>query len=352
MIEDFIVTYKQYWELIIFLYILVIAIVQFIALRIIKSFMERAEQTQIIWDDLLLKSLKTPVSWGVWIFGITHAARLIALVTDVNWNATVMTIQESTLIIIIILVLMRFVGQIKSRLSNGHYMKKPMDQTTAQIVCKLLQFSISITGALVILQTLGYSVSGVLAFGGVGGIAIGFAARDLLANFFGALMVYLDKPFKIGEWIRSPDKEVEGVVEEIGWRSTKIRTFDKRILFVPNSVFNQISLENPSRMSNRRIYETIGIRYSDIDKMSTIVEQVQSYLKNNEAIDTRQTLIVNFDKFNNSSIDFFIYTFTKTTDWVLFHQIKHQVLLDIAGIISSNGAEIAFPTRTVLLEQG
>ena len=87
-----------------------------------------------------------------------------------------------------------------------------------------------------------------MAFGGIGGIAIGFAAKDLLANFFGALMIFLDRPFSIGDWIRSPDREIEGVVEDIGWRSTKIRTFDKRPLFIPNSAFASLTVENASKM--------------------------------------------------------------------------------------------------------
>ena len=106
------------------------------------------------------------------------------------------------------------------------------------------------------------------------GIAVGFAAKDLLANFFGGLMVYLDRPFAIGDWIRSPDREIEGTVEEIGWRVTCIRTFDKRPIYVPNSVFTQVTVENPSRMLNRRIYETIGVRYDDAAKVRDIITDV------------------------------------------------------------------------------
>ena len=170
-----------------------------------------------------------------------------------------------------------------------------------------------------------------------------------MANFFGALMIYLDKPFSVGDWVRSPDQEIEGTIEDIGWRRTVIRTFDKRPLYVPNSVFNTISVENPSRMANRRIYETLGIRYDDISVMSTIVDSVKSMLTEHEAIDNSQTMIVNFDAFGPSSIDFFIYTFTKTTDWILFHEIKQDVLLKIAEIIEQAGAEIAFPTQTLHL---
>ena len=113
---------------------------------------------------------------------------------------------------------------VKERETKG----QEVDHTTTDAISKLLRLSVIITASLVTLQTLGYSISGVLAFGGIGGIAIGFAAKDLLANFFGGLMVYLDRPFAVGDWIRSPDRNIEGTVEHIGWRQTRIRTFDKR----------------------------------------------------------------------------------------------------------------------------
>jgi len=206
-----------------------------------------------------------------------------------------------------------------------------------------------ITAILIAMQVFGYSISGLLAFGGIGGLAVGFAAKDLLANFFGGLMLYLDQPFKVGDWVRSPDQEIEGTVEDVGWRLTRIRTFDKRPLYIPNAIFNSISVENPSRMSNRRIYETIGIRYEDVDKMEVIVEDVKQMLREHSEIDQSQTLIVNFNTFSASSLDFFIYTFTKTIQWVKYHEIKQDVLLKVSEVIARHGAEIAFPTSTVHL---
>jgi MscS family membrane protein len=174
----------------------------------------------------------------------------------------------------------------------------------------------------------------------------------LLANFFGGMMIYLDRPFSVGDWIRSPDREIEGTVEHIGWRLSVIRTFDQRPLYIPNSVFANIAVENPSRMSNRRIYETFGVRYTDTHKMSIIVADVKFLLENHEDIDQGKTLIVNFNAFGPSSVDFFVYTFTKTTNWVLYHGIKERVLLQIYDIIEAHGAEIAFPTSTILLDNG
>jgi MscS family membrane protein len=229
-------------------------------------------------------------------------------------------------------------------------MAKPIDATTVRAVGKLLRAAVIITALLVAMQLFGYSISGLLAFGGIGGIAVGFAAKDLLANFFGGLMIYLDRPFSVGDWVRSPDKEIEGTVEDIGWRLTRIRTFDQRPLYIPNSVFASISVENPSRMTNRRIYETVGIRYADIGCMESIVDQVTTMLCEHPEIDAEQIMIVNFNAFSASSVDFIIYTFTKTTEWVKFHHVKQDVLLKVAQIIEANQAEIAFPTSTLHID--
>jgi len=151
----------------------------------------------------------------------------------------------------------------------------------------------------------------------------------------------------VGDWVRSPDKEIEGTVVKIGWRLTTIRTFDKRPLYVPNAAFTSISVQNPSRMSHRRIKETIGLRYDDSGSLAKIIEEVKVMLIAHPEIDSSQTLIVNFNSYGPSSLDFFIYTFTKTTDWVKYHEVKQDVLLKILSIIAQEGAEVAFPTSTV-----
>ena len=160
-------------------------------------------------------------------------------------------------------------------------------------------------------------------------------------------MIYLDRPFAIGDWIRSPDRDIEGTVESIGWRLTVVRTFDKRPLYIPNSIFNTLALENPSRMLNRRIKETIGLRYQDASKIDAIVNAVKKMLMAHEEIDQSQTLMVNFNSYGPSSLDFFIYTFTKTTSWVRYHEIKQDVMIKIINIVHDHGADFAFPTRTI-----
>ena len=171
----------------------------------------------------------------------------------------------------------------------------------------------------------------------------------MLANFFGALMIFLDRPFAVGDWIRSSDRDIEGTVEDIGWRMTRIRTFDQRPLYVPNSVFLTLTVENPSRMANRRIYEIVGVRYDDLAVLRPIVDDIRTMLREHEAIDNERTLIVNFLNFGESALNVMVYTFTKTTVWEDFHIVKEDVLLKIAAIVASHGAEMAFPTQTLHL---
>ena len=346
-------TGEQYlWAFELFLIVLIALSLGFALNRMIDKLEVQAAKTKTVWDDALIEACRRPAIWLIWILGINFAAGIAAQKMDSPLQALIDPINRLALIFLGTIFLTNFIKRAERNLIHPDYIAKPLDATTVRAVGKLLRASVIITAVLIAMQLFGYSISGLLAFGGIGGIAVGFAAKDLLANFFGGLMIYLDRPFSVGEWIRSPDKEIEGVVEDIGWRLTRIRTFDKRPLYIANAVFANISVENPSRMSNRRIYETVGIRYEDINSMDAIVEQVTAMLMEHPEIDTTQTMIVNFDAFSASSVDFFVYTFTKTTNWIDFHKIKQDILLRIAGIVEANSAEIAFPTSTLHIASG
>ena len=328
--------------------------------RVLDKVAKQLTRTQNPYDDALLEAARKPFGWGIWLLGISWAFEYMllraqehnareGLAFDGSLLAIVEPFRSVAAIVLISWFASRFIRFVEQNVSNTSYRENPIDATTANAVAKLLRAAVLITAGLLILQNLGVSIGGVLAFGGIGGIAIGFAARDLLANFFGALMIFLDRPFSVGDWIRSPDRDIEGTVEEIGWRLTRIRTFDQRPLYVPNAVFASLAVENPERMLNRRIYETVGVRYDDTKVLPDILEGIRAYLIGNDSIDKDRVLMVNLTEFGPSSVNFFIYTFTKTIVWTEYHEIKESVLLKIADIIESHGAEIAFPTQTVHL---
>ena len=332
---------EKLWIVYIFAIIFVALLVDMVQKIVLGQVQKRLTSTTNVWDDALIHAVRKPLSLLIWIIGLTMALQVMEFKA-----ATV--VREVGVILVVTWALIRFITFTEKNILHKHEIAgKELDRTTANAITQLLRITVLVTAALVLLQTLGFNISAILAFGGIGGIAVGFAAKDLLSNFFGGMMIYLDRPFAIGDWIRSPDKEIEGTVEKIGWRLTVIRTFDKRPLYVPNAVFTSVAVENPSRMSHRRIYETIGVRYDDVEKLPAIVEDVKAMLLAHEEIDQDQTMIVNFNSFAPSSLDFFIYTFTRTTKWIKYHEVKQDILFRVSEIITRHGAEIAYPTSTL-----
>jgi MscS family membrane protein len=238
------------------------------------------ERTKTVWDDSLIDAVSRPAQALIWIVGLAFAVSVAEKATSAPIFGFVGPLRDVAVIAVIAWFLVRFIREAEANLIAARRAAgEPFDRTTFDAIAKLLRLSVIITASLVILQTLGYSVSGVLAFGGIGGIAVGFAAKDMLSNFFGGLVIYLDRPFAVGDWVRSPDRDIEGTVEVIGWRQTIIRTFDSRPLYVPNSAFTNISVENPSRMQNRRIYEYFGVRYQDAAQVEAIVRDVDKMVR-------------------------------------------------------------------------
>lgn len=304
-------------------------------------------KTKMRWDDELLDALQTPISFVVWGWPATLSMGIILkhfyTNSTIDWLAN---LKQGFFIVVAAWIVIRLIANIEENTLK----KKKRDETTVQALGKIARLICLAIGGITLLQTFGISVAGLLTFGGVGGLVVGLAAKDLLSNFFGGIVIYFDRPFKVGDWIRSPDRQIEGTVERIGLRMTVIRTFDLRPIYVPNSVFTSVVVENPSRMFNRRINETIGVRYQDISSVDAIVADVKSMLENHQEIDTTKTLMVHFNSFGPSSLDFFIYTFTKTVNWNRYHEVKHDVLIKIADIIERHQAQIAYPSRSLYLE--
>lgn len=250
---------------------------------------------------------------------------------------------------LIVLLLIRKLFLMINRLTQAQ-IKRGSDMTSAHIVARVLKVVIVMLVFLLYGEHFGMSLSGLLTFGGIGGIAIGMAGKDILSNLFSGVMLYFDRPFKIGDWVSSPDRKIEGTVAEIGWRITKIITFDQRPLYIPNAIFSSISLENPGRMTNRRISTNIGLRYEDADKVAQIVRDIRAMLKEDNAIDQHQTTLIYFDGFGDSSLNIMVYCFTKTTRWAEWLEAQQDVYLKIIAIVHKNGADFAYPSQTLYIK--
>ncbi|MGU3576031.1 mechanosensitive ion channel family protein [Brucellaceae bacterium C25G] len=240
--------------------------------------------------------------------------------------------------------------QLINRLTHDH-INKGNNPTSARMIARILKLTIFLFLTILFGEHFGIGFSGLLAFGGIGGIAIGVAGKDVLGNLFSGVMLYFDRPFNIGDWICSPDREIEGTVVEIGWRITKIITFDNRPLYVPNALFSTISVENPGRMTNRRISTTVGLRYEDADKLQVIIDDIRTQLQANKKIDQTQDLLIYFNAFADSSLNIMVYCFTKTTHWSEWLAAQQEVYLQIIDIVHKHGADFAYPTQSLYINE-
>jgi MscS family membrane protein len=343
----------QPWAMAVFLIVLASLLLDFIQRRVLNHLKVLVIKTDFMWDDALLDAARRPVSLIIWLLGVTLAAQMIPVKDAGHLFETelIVTVRQVAILSALAWFLVSFVKNIENGIiENARRKDRKIDQTTIIALGRIIRITIIVTVTLIALNTMGVNVSGLMAAGGIGGLAVGLASKDMLANFFGGFTVYLDRPFSVGDWIVLKDKGIEGVVEDIGWRQTTIRKFDKRPVYVPNAIFTTATVENPSRMSHRRIYETIGLRYDDLDQMDQITGAVRAMLSAHSEIDQTQTLMVNFNAFNTSSVDFFVYCMTHTVNWQHFHEVKQDVLLKINQIVVDYGAQIAYPTRTLKME--
>lgn len=226
------------------------------------------------------------------------------------------------------------------------------DTTTINALAQVIRVLVVVIVLLMLLQAMGQPIGTILAFGGIGGLAISFAAKDTLANFIGGLMLYWDRPFSVGDVVRCLDKGIDGSVEKIGWRLTRLRSYDKRAIYVPNSVFSNSSIENITRMTNRRIRLNLGLRYEDADKILEVCQGIQSMLQSHPDLDSSLDSTVAFEGLGDSSLNILVQTFTRTTSWSEFNATQQDVLLKIMDIVADLDADFAFPTTTVSIPDG
>ena len=310
-----------------------------------------SKKTATDLDDIIFDSIKKPTTYLILISGLI----LIYHILQQNYNYLfAISLSQIFYILFILIISWILVRILDNYQSSKSYLKNLKDDDdpkiisqTYEITLRIFKIILIVITILIVMQEFGLSVTGILAFGGVGGLVVGLAAKDLLSNFFGGLMIFFDRPFRVGEFIKSPDRNIEGIVEKIGWRLTVVRTFSKNVLYIPNSAFSSIIVENATRMTNRRINEIIGLRYDDIDKIPKIVDEVRLYLSHHKDIDQENKPLVYFKSFSASSCDFFVYAFTITKEWRDFLRIKEDILYKISEIINQNDASIAFPTTTI-----
>ena len=216
-----------------------------------------------------------------------------------------------------------------------------------------IKYLIIFLGVVAILETWGIKIGPVIAGLGLLGVAVALGAQDLFKNLISGIMILMEKRFQIGDVIKVPG-HTEGVVEQIGFRSTLIRKFDSTPITIPNYIFAEAPILNYSNRNYRRINWTIGLEYnSTLDQIKNLTNTISSYLNESEnfMVDQNHKAYVRLEKFNDSSIDILIICFTSTKDWEKYLEIKEDLAIKIKDSVEKIGLNFAFPSQSIYVEK-
>ena len=320
--------------------------------KLYKYFSRVSDKSRVFYSSLV-EAMHRPLSNFILIFSLLQIFHYLTL-QFVSLSFSDSAIATGKIIIYNIFILwflLRFIREAEKSFFRQPKSIRKFNKTTIHGIAQISSVLITVLVVLnIFTPVFGVPATAILAFGGFGGAALALASQDLLSNFFGGFYIFLDRPFDLGDWISSPDKDIEGVVEYIGWRLTRIRTFEKRSRYIPNSTFSKLTLDNASRMTHRKIFFNVGVRYDDASKVSDIIRDIDKMVSNSESIDDTQVHYARFVNFGDSSLDFEIYAFTKETTRAGYLSVQQKLFLNIIDIIASHGAECAFPTRTVYMQ--
>jgi len=330
-----------------------------VILKLLKAFVGK----KYVFDDEMLADVSTPLKFVVIVFGFYLATLVVPLPADIEETLTpfirslimfalfwaLYYLVESVGIVIDKITLASKTSYGLKSLTDG----AELTYGIKSLLVKGSKILIVVIGLMVILNEWGINIVALLAGLGIASAAVALTAKETLSNIFSSLAIILNNTFKPGDWIMTPD--VEGIVEEIGSRETKIRTFSKAIVTIPNAKLTHSVVTNFSRMTNRRIKMRIGLEYrTRREQVTRIIQRFHNYLQNHPSIEidsSKAVMLVHLAEFNDSSIDILLYYFTKTTHWQEWMRIREENMLEFMKIVEEEGAAFAFPSQQIYLEK-
>lgn len=319
-----------------------------LVIHLFRRYLSRfASQTQAKWDDDLVSLLPIPLSWSVQI-GFWYLASLplalpvepVDIRTYVDQGLQVaLAVTLGWAVLAVVDVITNLIARASSKTQSR------LDDQLVPLLRKTMKIIVVLTFSVLVVQNLGYSVTSLLASLGVGGLALALAAQDTVSNVFGSVVVFTDRPFQMGDWIEVGG--IEGTVEEVGFRTTRIRRFDKSLVTLPNQTFSSSPITNHSQRNVRRIDMTIGVTYeTNASQMKGLLAEIRELIGKHPDIDQGFNF-VHFTEFGASSLDVRIYCFTKSTVWKEYLATQEGLMLEIMELVERHGLEMAFPTRTI-----
>lgn len=315
---------------------------------VIGWFRRMAQKTATRLDDEALSVLERPMAFIPVLVGLYLAVDYLELSGGLELFAD--RLVRSLIVLVIFWAFRNLVTPLSTLLRQ---LERYFTASMIDWLIKAIKVVLIFIGAATVLEIWGIRIGPIIAGLGLFGVAVALGAQDLFKNLISGILIIAEKRFNPGDWIKV-DGEVEGTVEDIGFRSTLIRQFDKAPVYVPNAKLSDNSLINYSKMSHRRIYWLIGVAYrTTVDQLRQIRDGIEAYIRQCEAFDTSPMLptFVRIDRFSDSSIDIMVYCFTRTTQWGEWLAIKEELAYAIKCIVEEAGTAFAFPSQSIYVER-
>jgi MscS family membrane protein len=303
------------------------------------------EKTKWTLDDLIISTFRKPLSLLIYTVGIYLALKILLTekvegIFDQIMKALV-ALNVAYFLMKAVDLLIAFIKPMTERTQSK------LDDQLLPILSRTGKLFIGIISILMIIQNFGYNITSILAGLGIGGLAIALAARDTLANFFGSITLFADRPFQVGDLVNVENHT--GFVETVGLRSTRIRTLEGPLITIPNSKLADSTIMNIFGRKTIRKYAVIGITYdSGFEKMNRALELLKEIL--DERKDLEPTKVIRFREFAAHSLDIHVLYWFASTDWNAYLQAEQEINLEILRRFDEEGIEIAFPTKTLYVK--
>ncbi len=323
--------------------------------RLIKHLLARRQRIGFSWLEVLYSSLSKPLFCLTWFYVIVQAM-------DIVCDNTLSGMFERELNLIFRVASLALVGwaffrlkrivvhyalsQTKKNhhgqeLQTGHHNHHhSLEPDTILVISKLASFIVCLFLTFAALEILGMSFTTILAFGGVSGLAIAIASQEIIANFFGSVMIHVTRPFKIGDYITVHDQSIEGYVRSIGWYQTRISGYSTRTTVVPNAVFTKAVVTNKSHYTHRLLDETVTVPLEDLHKVPTIISNMENHLSLNPNIDQEQKINVWIRKVSPSGIEIGLFALSVIYDENEFYTFRDEILMAMTKEVEAVGATL------------
>ncbi len=309
------------------------------------------KKTPFKFDHMMGEAASKPIGWALALAGLAGAAAVMRLPVDPNVRGFAYGALKVLVALDIVWFLFRAVDVVVYQLMQAaERTDSRLDDQIVPLLRKSLKVTIGAFSAVWVVQLLGYNVASLLAGLGIGGLAVALALQDTLANFFGSVFIFLDHPFRVGDLVKIND--AEGTVEQIGFRSTRVRLFGRSVVAIPNKHVADAAIDNWSARNMRRVVQTVGVTYSTTaDQMEALVADIRGILEADEGVDN-EWIAVRFTEFGGSSLNLTVIYFTVSPDYLDYLDSMERVNLAVMRALVARDLEIAFPTRTIHVASG